>query len=113
MEGITVKFKHKLSEEEKLAVIQGFLPAVDSILTIIPNASYYAVFEDERDGEMEVYRLLVAWAYLKNGDCLPLVYDDFFHTLRNPEKLINFIRIDDGDDPDEDEEEGGVLDGCE
>ena len=101
----------KLTDEDLGSMQLGFLPATEHILTIITNTIYYAVTEEEgeegEDGEEkeEAYCMLVGWAYLKNGVCMPLIYDHVFHTLRNPEVLENFIRIDDTDYPEEGEGE--------
>lgn len=89
-----------LTEEDRGSMQLGFLPSAEHILTIVANTIYYAVTEEE--GE-EHYCMLVGWAYLKNGVCMPLIYDHEFHTLRNPEVLENFIRIDDSGEEEEDE----------
>jgi hypothetical protein len=98
----SVKYSHKLSAEEVAAMEMGFLPATDSILSIIANTNYYAVITLPTGDE--AYSMLVAWAYLKNGICMPLIYDTEFHTLRNPEVLKNFVRISDEEEMEDDED---------
>lgn len=91
-----------LTEEDLGSMQLGFLPSAEHILTIIANTIFFAVTEE---GGEELYCMLVGWAYLKNGVCMPLVYDNEFHTLRNPEVLENFIRIDDENGEEEDDYE--------
>lgn len=84
----------RMTDEDYGNIQLGFLPSAEHILAIIANTNYYAVTDVK--GEKH-YCMLVGWAYLKNGKCMPLIYDHEFHTLRNPEVLENFIRIDDGE----------------
>ena len=62
----------KLTSEDKINMLSGFLPSPQHILTITPATGFYARFKDKQ--EKEIYIPLVGWAYLKNGDMLPLLY---------------------------------------
>ncbi len=62
----------KMSTEDKANIMAGFLPSPTHILTITPATTFYARFKD-KDEEM-IYIPLVGWAYLRNGDMLPLLY---------------------------------------
>ena len=62
----------KMTSEDKINMLSGFLPSAQHILTITPATGFYARFKDKQ--EKEIYIPLVGWAYLKNGDMLPLLY---------------------------------------
>ncbi len=58
---------------EDLANIKfGYLPDPKHLLCISPATGFYARFKDKQ--EKEIYIALVGWAYLRNGDMLPLLY---------------------------------------
>jgi hypothetical protein len=93
--------KNEFQEKDHKSIEAGFLPSSHLILQFISNTEYYAVIKN-KDGE-ELYSTLVGWAYLVNGVCMPLLYDSEFKTLRNPEVLEGFIRIEDADYEEEEE----------
>ncbi len=98
------KYEFNTDDLEKMSM--GYLPDEKHIMTIIPSSSFYAVFEGK--GGEEEYDLLVAWAFLRNGAVMPLVYDSQFNMCRCPEKMEGFLRLDQWADEDDDVEEEGV-----
>ncbi len=62
----------KMTSEDKINILSGFLPSAQHILTIVPATGFYARFKDKQ--EKELFIALVGWAYLKNGGMLPLLY---------------------------------------
>lgn len=62
----------KMSTEDLANIKFGFLPSPQHILCITPATDWYARFKDKQ--EKELYIPLVGWAYMKNGDMLPLLY---------------------------------------
>ncbi len=62
----------KMTSEDKINMLSGFLPSPQHILTITGAVDFYAKFKNKQ--EKEIYIPLVGWAYLKNGDMLPLLY---------------------------------------
>ena len=62
----------KMENEDKINMLAGFLPRPQHILAIINAIGFYARFKDKQ--EEVVYIPLVAWAFLKNGSMLPLLY---------------------------------------
>lgn len=62
----------KLTNEDKINLLAGFLPDAKHILTITSAHGFYAKFKNKQ--EKELYIALVGWAYLKNGGMLPLLY---------------------------------------
>ena len=96
----------ELSKEDKINILSGFLPDPKHLLTITPATGFYAKFKDKQ--EKEVYKPLVAWAFLKNGDMYPLLYkhDNRSHFIAFAiDGFMAIVHVDDLPDEDEDEEE--------
>ncbi len=87
--------KFSVTDKDKMGM--GFLPAARHIISIIAANKFYAVMKDD------IYEPLIAWAFIKDGSVMPLIYDREFATCRCPEKLDTFIRIE--------QDEEGEFDG--
>ncbi len=97
----------KMTTEDLANIALGFLPDPKHLLTITSTNVWYAKIKDKR--EKDSYMPLVAWAYLKNGDMLPLVYqhDNKCHFIAFAVEGFMGIVHEDGlpDDDDEDDVE--------
>ncbi len=97
----------EMSKEDKINILSGFLPSPQHILTITPATGFYARFKDKQ--EKSLYVPLMGWAYLKNGDMLPLMYNHQTRGHLIAYAVDGFMKIvwedDVPDVPEEDEED--------
>ncbi len=63
----------KMTSEDLANMALGFLPDPKHLLTITSTNVWYVKFKNKQ--EKESFIPLVAWAYLKNGGMLPLLYN--------------------------------------
>ncbi len=101
------QWKKKLTPEDKINLMAGFLPAEDQVLQIIAATGFNAEFTVINGDDMVVP--LMAWAFLKNGAVIPLCFEHRQKGYVNACTIKGFHRIvHDHDLPEEDEEEGGI-----
>ena len=93
----------KLTNEDKINLMAGFLPQEDQILQIIPATGFNAEFRKLKGDDLIVP--LLAWAFLKNGAVLPLCYDHPNKSHVSVHTIKGFTRIVHDNDLEEDEED--------
>lgn len=95
----------KMTSEDKINMLSGFLPSPAHILTITPATGFYARFKNKQ--EKIVFIPLVGWAYLKNGSMLPLLYkqDTRGHFIAHADDGFMGVVYEDDVPEEEDEDE--------
>ncbi len=94
----------KLTVEDKINLMAGFLPQEEQVLQIIPATGFNAEFVVKNRDNLIVP--LMAWAFLKNGAVLPLCYDHPNKSHVAATTITGFARIvHDSDIEEEDDEE--------
>ncbi len=94
----------KMTTEDLANITMGFLPDPIHLITITSTNVWYAKIKDKK--EKDSYMPLVAWAFLKNGWMLPLVYqhDNRSHFIATA--IDGFVSIVHDDSlPDDDDKE--------
>lgn len=92
----------KLTPEDKINLMAGFLPNEDKVLQIIAASGFNAEYQIK--GKDNLLVPLIAWAFLKNGAVLPIVYDHSDRGYFVAPTIGGFVRIvHDNDIEDEDE----------
>lgn len=96
----------KLSNEDHINLMAGFLPQEDQVLQIIAATGFNAKYKVQNDDDLVVP--LIAWAFLKNGAVLPVLYDHKdkgYINARSVEGFMGIIHDKDTEEIDEDDDE--------
>ncbi len=92
----------KLTPEDKINLMAGFLPEEDKVLQIIAASGFNAEYQIKNKENLFVP--LIAWAFLKNGAVLPIVYDHSDRGYFVAPTIGGFVRIVHDNDIEEEDE---------